>query len=272
MDEKNWELLNNLKVGIVGCGHLGQAIAQVLVEQGLKKENLLISYRGDPLTYQSLKIKGLTPCLTTNQNIFREAGIVLITIKPQDILGLKEDVASSKGLIVSCMAGTSIELLNQILKADVYRMMFSGPDTILSGKGVAAMFPENEYLKLLLCSINLTHIQTMTESDLDIFTAGVCMTAALLQTDDLPGHRKAIIRIGSEYPLFAELFDWAVKVLPSFHKEADKELYIKKMVTKGGVTAAVINSLTSGEPLDTALRKGIARTKEISIETQQSLS
>lgn len=70
---KNWELLNNLKVGIMGCGHLGQAIAQALVKQGLKKENLLISYGGNPLTYQKLEARGLSSCLTTNQKLFQES-------------------------------------------------------------------------------------------------------------------------------------------------------------------------------------------------------
>ncbi len=62
-------------------------------------------------------------------------------------------------------------------------MMFSGPDTIASGKGVAAIYPEHEHLKLLLRCIKLTHIRTMTENDLDIFTAGVCMPAALLKAE-----------------------------------------------------------------------------------------
>ena len=45
----DFEALNNLKIGIVGCGHLGQAIAQKLISGGLKKTNLLISYGGNLL-------------------------------------------------------------------------------------------------------------------------------------------------------------------------------------------------------------------------------
>lgn len=267
MDEINWGLLNNLKVGIIGCGHLGQAIALSLVSQGLERENLLISYRGNPLTYKKLEAQSLALCLTTNERVFHESGIVLITIKPQDILEIKETDVSSKAIIVSCMAGVTIELLKRILRTDVYRMMFSGPDTIVSGEGVAAMYPEHAHLKLLLNSINLTHIKTTTESDLNIFTAGVCMPAALLKVENPTEHRRAIDRIGKEYPLLSELFAWAVRVLPHFHNSVDKEAYVERMITKGGVTDAIINNLTSGAPLDAALRKGIARTKEISIET-----
>ncbi|MEA4847807.1 MAG: NAD(P)-binding domain-containing protein [Clostridiaceae bacterium] len=268
---KDWELLNDLKIGIVGCGHLGQAIAQSLVSQGLEKKNLLISYRGNPLTYKKLEEQNLASCLTTNQRLFQEAGIVLITIRPQDILELRENVIPEKALIVSCMAGAPLELLSRILKTNVYRMMFSGPDTIVSGKGVAAMYPEHDHLKLLLRSINLTHIKTVTENDVDVFTAGVCMSAAVLKADEPIEQQKAIDRIGAEYPMLPELYTWAVKTSLHFQNDADKEAYIGRMVTKRGITEAVINSLENGDPLDTALQKGIARTKEISNEIQQSI-
>lgn len=268
---KNGESLNSLKVGIMGCGHLGQAIAQSLVKQGLKKENLLISYRGNPLTYQKLEAQGLSSCLTTNQKLFQEAEIVLITVKPQDVLALKEIDLASKALVVSCLAGVSREMLHRILGTDVYRMMFSGPDTIASGKGVAAMFPEHENLKMLLRSIKLTHIKTMTENDLDIFTAGVCMPAAILKVENANEQKKAIDRISTEYPMLSDLYTWALKALPYFQDNAEKEAYVEKMITKGGVTEAIIKSVISGAQLDASLRKGIARTKEISFEIQQSI-
>lgn len=134
MENINWELLNDLKIGIVGCGHLGQAIAQTLVKRGLKKESLLISYGGNPLAYQKLEALGLASCLAANKRLFQESGLVLITIKPQDILELQGTAASSKALVVSCMAGVPVELLRHVLGTHVYRMMSSGPDTILSGK------------------------------------------------------------------------------------------------------------------------------------------
>lgn len=268
---KNWELLNNLKVGIMGCGHLGQAIAQALVKQGLKKENLLISYGGNPLTYQKLEARGLSSCLTTNQKLFQESEIVLITLKPQDIFVLEETEILSKVLVVSCMAGVSIEILHEILGMDIYRMMFSGPDTLLSGNGVAALYPEHEHLKLLLRSINLKYIKIIAENDLDIFTAGVCMPAAILKVENPIEQKKAIDRIGIEYPMLSDLYTWAVEALPYFQDSDDKEAYIERMITKGGITEVIINSLISGAQLDDSLRKGIARTKEIISEIQQSI-
>ena len=145
-------------------------------------------------------------------------------------------------------------------------MMVSGPDTIVSGKGVAAMYPEHEHLKLLLRCINLTPIRTTSENDLDIFTAGVCMPAAIVKAESLNRQQADIDKIGTEYPLLSELYKWAVTALPYFPNDADKEAYIERMITKGGITEAIINSLTNGASLDAALQRGIDRTKEISKE------
>lgn len=265
------ELLNNLRVGIVGCGHLGQAIAQSLLDHGFEKRNLLISYGGNPLTYKKLDVQGLSSCLAANERIFREADLVFITLKPQDIMGMKEITSTGKALIVSCMAGIPASLLYRVLGTRAYRMMFSGPDTIVSGKGVATMYPEHKHLKLLLHCMNLMYIKITTEDDLDVFTAGVCMPAAIIKAESPIQQQIAIDRIRDEHPLLSELYTWASNVLPPFQNGSDKEAYVSRMITKGGVTEAIITSLFDGAPLDAALRKGIGRTKEISEEIQRSI-
>lgn len=265
-------MLNHLKIGIVGCGHLGQAIAQSLIVSGLNKQNLLISYRDNPRTYEKLNAQGLTSCLLTNQEIFQKANIILITLRPQDITQLRNLAVSEKALVVSCMAGVSTELLYQITGIHTYRMMFSGPDTIVSETGVAAMYPEQEQLKTLLRCMNLTYIKTNTESNLNIFTAGVCMPAAILKTENPIQQQVAIEKIGSEYPLLSELYSWAVTVLPCFQNQIDKEEYVARMITNGGITEAIINSLMAGDSLDIALRKGIKRTQDISKSIQHTIT
>lgn len=268
----DWLLLNNLKIGIVGCGHLGQAIAHSLMVRGLERRNLFISYRDNPSTYEKINAQGLAPCLSTNREIFQKAGIILITIKPQDIHELINLPISGKALVVSCMAGVSLGLLHRIIDTKTYRMMFSGPDTIVSQKGVAAMYPEHEHLKILLRCMNLTHMKTITEKHLDIFTTGVCIPAAILKTEHPSRQQESIGKIGTEYPLLSELYAWAIKVLPCFKNNADKEAYIARMITKGGITEAITNSLIAGAPFDVALQQGINRTQEISKAMEQSIT
>ena len=48
--------------------------------------------------------------------------------------------------------------------------------------------------------------------------------------------------------------------------------YIDNMCTKGGITEEIVNSLNSGSTVLDALRKGIAKSEEISTFTRLALS
>jgi len=99
-----------------------------------------------------------------------------------------------------------------------------------------------------------------------IFTAGICLPAALLASGEgEDGGEKACRSLSRQYSDFPEIFSWARGVLPHLVREEDKEDYIRKMATRGGVTEAIVRSLESGDDLTAALKKGIDRSKEISL-------
>lgn len=137
-------------------------------------------------------------------------------------------------------------------------------------KGVVTF--EHEHLKLLLRCMNLTHIKTETENNLDIFTTGVCMPAAIVKMENPSQQKESLDKIGNQYPLLLELYTWATKVVPCFQNNIEKEEYVARMITKGGITEAITNSLLEGNSLDVALQKGINRTKEISKMIQQTIT
>lgn len=263
--------LNNSRIGIVGCGHLGQSLAQALINHGIPKQDLMVSFKGNPDTYQRLADMDLTSCITETRLIFEKARIILMATKPLDIVGLGEIPMCNTKLIVSCMSGVPIKLLNNIFKTEVHRMMFSGPDTILSEKGVATAYPQHEILENLINLLRLRYIPIDSEEEMDVFTAGVCMPAAILMLNDLDEAIKSVDRISDEYPLIKQLFGWAKEVLPEFQSKGQEEEYIQRMNTKGGITEAIIKSLQFSEPFDCSLRRGIARTKQISLEIQKSV-
>ncbi|MDP4109048.1 MAG: hypothetical protein Q8878_03360, partial [Bacillota bacterium] len=62
------------------------------------------------------------------------------------------------------------------------------------------------------------------------------------------------------------------RVLPTFCSDAQKEEYISKMQTKGGITETIIRSLETGSPFDEALRKGVARSRELSLSVRELMS
>lgn len=254
------------KVGVIGCGHLGQAVAQAFVYAGLPKGRLLLSHRGSDSTLQRLEHLGLSACLTANETILREAEIVFLTIRPIDLPTLRGAGMQSGATLVSCIAGVPLALLRNTLGGDVHRMMLSGPDTILSGKGVAALYPEHAPTRAFLTAIPVHVVPIRSEDDLDVFTAGVCLPAAIVLLGKTGEQAKAMERIAVEYPLLTELFAWACRVAPDLPSAEERAAYIHKMVTRGGVTEAILAALESDAPLDAALSRGIARTKEIALE------
>lgn len=131
--------------------------------------------------------------------------------------------------------------------------------------------PYNEFIVNILNKMNLQFFETSEEGDMDTFTTGVCLPAALLQEENEVTIKEAIHAIESDYPLFSDLYTWAKCILPSFKTKSGKDEYVARMITKGGVTEAIIDSLKAGEPFETALRKGIARSKEISIKIRDSI-
>lgn len=270
MSDFNLVSINNIKIGIVGCGHLGQAIAESLINHEFHKEDILISYKSNTSTYKKITQLGLNSCISENKKIFNEADVIFITIKPQDIMSLKEMTFSKNTLIVSCVAGLSIEILKNIFKTNIFRIMLSGPDTIISGKGVIALYPYNKLIYSILNKMKLRIFKISREIDLNIFTTGVCLPAALLYEKDEVEIEKAVNEIGIDCAVFLNLYDWAKKVVPPFNTEIEKTQYISRMITKGGITEAIMDSLKSGEEFITALRKGIARNNDISQEISNS--
>lgn len=261
--------LRNPRIGILGCGHLGQAISLSLIRHGFHKENLFLSYRGNPQTRLKLEEAGLDSRIVESGDLFRQAEIIFLTVRPQDIAKPGFPKASGNSLPVSCMAGVSLRVLNRVLGAESCRMMPSGPDTLLSGQGVAALYPKNESLERLLQALEIKTLPASSEQDLNVFTAGVCLPAAMLIEENREKSQKAIERIGASFPLLPELYEWALKVLPYFDNSLEKDRYLNKMATKGGVTEAIVTSLKSGAPLDDALMKGIRRSGEIAEETEK---
>lgn len=271
MRNTNLYSFNNTKIGIVGCGHLGQAIAASLVNHGFFTKNLYLSHNGNPYTAAKIERLGLTSCISENGKISNDTDIVFLTVKPQDIIDLQEMVFAKNILVVSCIAGLSTEILKRIFNTPVSRIMLSGPDTIISERGIAAMYPYNKLAGFILEKMRLHLFEASNEQDIDIFTTGVCLPAALLLAENEITIKAAIQEISEDYAAFSDIYKWAQGVLPFFNTANEEEEYIAKMITPGGVTEIIVNSLKSGDRFITALRKGMTRLQGLSEEIRDSV-
>lgn len=253
----------NQIIGIVGFGHLGHSLAIPLVKNGLPKSQLFISHRGNETTRQRAREAGLEGCLTTTKNLLSRADTVILAVRPQDVLSLSGMAVKPDALLLSCMAGLPLNLLRAVFGTDVRRMMCSGPDTILEGRGIATLCPEDERVSEVLGRMGLKVFATASEGELDSFTAGICLPAILLNIRVAKKEvHEAIEEMRELYPVYGALSDWIKEVMPS-GDDAGKTEYLENISTKGGISEAITNSLLSGSSLSAALRRGLERGREI---------
>nr|WP_319376332.1 NAD(P)-binding domain-containing protein [uncultured Methanoregula sp.] len=254
-------------IGIIGAGHLGMSLADALISHGFPRENLLISHAGSPATRAAIIDAGLENNLSGNREICGRSSVIFITVRPQSVATLEGLPFPRDGLVISCVAGIPRASFEKSLGIEVIRMMPSGPDTIRHNKGIAAICPGHTKLAGLLSGMGLDVRVLPEEESMHVFTAGVCLPAAILayratgrEPDD------GIFKAGHEFPLLAGMYAWAKEVVPDFASRSDEEIYIAKMCTPGGVTSAIVLSIRSGNSLSVALRAGITRSREISGE------
>lgn len=260
-------------VGIVGFGHLGHSLAVPLVKNGLPKERLLISHRGSEETHERAKSLGLDGCLTDTRTLMAKADIIVVATRPQDVLSLSGIAIKSGALVISCMAGLPLDLLRTIFRTDVCRMMCSGPDTILEGRGVATMYPSDCRMERVLRLMGLRLMETSSERELDSFTVGICIPAILLNIR-VPKKEVRTAMGGMEmvYPVYGALKGWIRGVMPAGDGDAEeKSEYLENVSTKGGISEAMTVSLRNGSSFGEALQRGMDRGREITDEVRRSI-
>jgi pyrroline-5-carboxylate reductase len=265
MTTSSLDFLCKETIGIIGCGHLGRAIALELVSHGYSPDRLRLSLGRRRRSLQNIVDCGLHHCLAGNDEICRDCSIIFITIPPQSLPELRGLSFPQDTIVISCMAGVPLQAIRRILGVEAVRMMPSGPSTILEKRGITAIYPNNEVVVRILRGLDLRVYRLLDEDLMHIFTVGVCLPAAFLESGDCDRAREEACKYLSRlYPDFAEICSWARDVQPVFGTEEERQVHIGKMATKGGITEAIVESLRENDDLLMALEKGINRSRDIS--------
>lgn len=107
-------LLKQKKVGFIGAGNLAQSIISGLLEsKTLDKSQILASNRTDK-KLTKIEEKFGVETRSTNEEILDECQIIVLAMKPQDLLEAIEPIASSftqEHLVISLAAGFSLDTL-----------------------------------------------------------------------------------------------------------------------------------------------------------------
>lgn len=272
MDKGKFDSSRGLVIGVVGFGHLGRSLVTSLVQNGHPKSRILISHKGSERTCRAIGELGLGACVTDTRTLMGRADVVILAVRPQDVLGIADMRSKPGALVVSCMAGLSAGLLRTIFQTDVRRMMCSGPDTIAEGLGIATMYPQDARVETVLRMMGLRVHATASEEELDSFTIGICIPA-MLQSVAVPEKevKDAMTCMERTYPVYAPLYNWVREVLPD-GAAPDGGASLAGVATKGGVTETMTGMLRLGAPFGLALQCGIERGREIAHDIRQSMS
>jgi pyrroline-5-carboxylate reductase len=262
-------------IGIVGFGHLGRSLAVPLVRNGLHKDRLLISHKGSEDTRKKAVELGLGSCLTDTASLMADADITIIAARPQDVLALPSGALKPGALVISCMAGLPLDLLKTIFHGDILRMMCSGPDTILGGRGIATMFPADARANDVLRMMGLRVFDSSFEEELDSFTVGICIPAILLNIHaDERDVQAAVDGMRKRYPVYRKLWGWIREIVPadSALSSNDRRANLDNVSTKGGITQAMTEALMGGGSFSSALQRGMCRGREITDAIRKDLA
>jgi pyrroline-5-carboxylate reductase len=246
-----------------------------LIKNGLRKDRLLISHKGSEDTRRRAVELGLGSCLTDTASLMASADIMIIATRPQDVLSLPSSALKPGSLVISCMAGLPLDLLKTIFRGDVMRMMCSGPDTILGGRGIATTFPADPRAEAVLHMMGLRVFDSSFEEELDSFTVGICIPAILLNIcADERDVRDAVGGMMERYPVYKKLWGWIREISPACSGlgSDDRRASLENVSTKGGITQAMMDALLEGDSFSLAIQRGMHRGREITDTIRKDLA
>ncbi len=264
-----------LRIGIIGMGHLGKAVLAGLLKSGVAPERLTVSAR----TNKTVKViwdeyPGVA-VTTDNKELVSKTDVVIVALRPQDareVLGELVDCDFSEKTIVSLMAGVRISDIREILqdeggKYQIVRMMPNIAVSLCKGViGVSGVEGKEQFSDILHVFEKLGYLVYLPEDDLEKVT--ICAAsglgfAAFIMKQYMDSCNKLFMdeTVGAE--ITKRVFETAVDIIRN--DDSSFEKLVEQISTKGGTTEAGINVLMQGNLdsiFDACMNEAISRVKK----------
>ena len=112
------DVLKTKKIGILGCGNLGQSILRAFLDSGfVRAESVMITNTRYEKSEKLAREFGVQ-AMPTNEQLIEKSDVVIIGVKPQDLYQTIEPLSSifhSDHLILSLAAGVSVSSLQELV-------------------------------------------------------------------------------------------------------------------------------------------------------------
>jgi pyrroline-5-carboxylate reductase len=130
-----------MKLGIIGCGNMGNALARGIVSKKVFPfNNIYISDKDSSKTRELYKKFGIR--VSTNGEIAKKCNFIIIAVKPQDSKRLLKSISgelnNSKHLI-SIMAGVTLSRIESLIKKKIAVTRAMPSMAALAGKGMTCL-------------------------------------------------------------------------------------------------------------------------------------
>ncbi len=258
--------MRRLKLGLIGCGNMGGAIIQGVINKRLWTRADILVHDKDIAKMKALA-KELECTAADLEQLVTTSSIVLIAVKPQDAAGLFKDISKllKAQIIISVMAGVTIRSIEDMAgkKIAVARAM-PNIDAMVGESMTSVSFNDLLVQKDEVLNIfsGIGKVLPIEESLLDAVTAVsgsgpaylFYLAGAMLEAAEEMG-------IGGERAreIVGETLYGSAKLLAD--SGASPAELISRVASKGGTTEAAL-SVFESEGLKKIVKKAILKAKK----------
>lgn len=273
-----YQILKNQRIGFIGAGNMAQAMIKGLIEGGyISADHILVSNRSHG-KLNKLKDQYKIQTFDNNESLVENSDIVILAVKPQDLLTAIEPISQSFNddqIVMSIAAGIKMPVLEKNLpQCRIVRVMPNTPSVI--GQGVVGYLTneENDSVEVIVENLfrplgKVLHVQDEDEFDALMIacSSGTGFVFELmmywqewLEEHDFTPEQARMMAVDTFL---------GASLLAKHHHELSIEELQSRVTSKKGVTAAGLQSMRELE-IERALRisfeKADLRNKEMSKE------
>ena len=137
---KQKSVLSGLKIAVLGCGNMGQALVRGLVEKSVYPQNISV-FDVDAKKLAAIKKETSVKIAKSNRLCATLADVVILAVKPQLLQEVAEEISSvtdKDALVLSIAAGVPIARIEQFFKKPVCVVRAMPNMPALAGCGMSA--------------------------------------------------------------------------------------------------------------------------------------
>jgi len=273
MKEKS--ILSGLKIGVIGSGHMGQALVKGLVERSVYPQNISV-FDLDKKKVDAVKKEAHVKVAKSNRHCASLSDVIILAVKPKDLQGVAEEISSvldQGSLVVSIAAGVPLAKLEAYFKKPVslVRVMPNMPALVGAGMsalslGKRATQKHRKITEAIFSAIG--DVVVTQEKMLDIVTAVSGSGPAyffLLAEKLIEAAYEMGMKVDVAKRLVYQTAFGSGKVL--VQSGEDPEDLIERVASKGGTTEAALRVFQKqgiGKIIQDAVKAAYQRSKAIS--------